>query len=96
MPKARLVGETLAIMDVPVPERLTDWGLPVALSAMARAAARLPAAEGVKVTLMVQLAPAASELPQLLVWAKSLALVPKTAMLVMLKAELPELLRVTA
>ena len=84
------------MMDVPVPERLTDWGLPAALSVMARAAERLPAAEGVKVMLMVQLAPAASELPQLLVWAKSPELAPKTAMLEMLRAELPELLRVTA
>jgi len=86
----------LAPVEMPVPERPTDWGLPVALSVMARAAARLPAADGVKVTLMVQLAPAATEMPQLLVWAKSVELVPKTAMLVMLKAELPELLRVTA
>jgi len=79
-----------------VPVRLTLCGLPVALSVMARAAARPPAAEGVKVTLMVQLAPAATLDPQLLVWAKSLALVPKTAMLEMLRAELPELVRVTA
>ena len=83
-------------VEVPVPERLTDWGLPVALSVMARAAARLPAAEGVNLMLMVQLAPAATLDPQLFVWAKSLALAPKTAMLEMLKAELPELLRVTA
>ena len=54
-------------VEVPVPERLADWGLPVALSVMARAAPRLPATEGVKVTLIVQLAPAATELPQLLV-----------------------------
>ena len=86
----------MAPVETPVPERLTDWGLPAALSVMARAAARLPAAEGVKVTLIVQLALAATEMPQLLVWAKSLALAPKTAMLVTLKAELPELLRVTA
>ena len=83
-------------VETPVPERLTDWGLPVALSVMARAAPRLPAAVGLKVALIVQLAPAATELPQLLVWAKSLALTPKTAMLVTLKAELPELVRVTA
>ena len=86
----------MAPVEMPVPERPTDWGLPVALSVTARAAERLPAAEGVKVTLMMQLAPAASELPQLLVWAKSLALMLKTAMLEMLKTELPELLRVTA
>ena len=58
-------------------------------------AARLPLAEGVKVTLMVQLAPAATLDPQLLVWAKSSALAPETAMLVMLKATLPELVRMT-
>ena len=86
----------MAMMDVPVPERLTDCGLPAALSVMATAAERLPLAAGLKVTLMVQLAPAASELPQLLDWAKSLALTPRTAMLEILKAELPELESVTA
>ena len=85
----------MAPVEMPAPERLTDWGLPVALSVMARAAARLPLAEGVKVTLVVQLAPAASELPQLLVWEKSLAFEPNTATLVMLNAALPELVRVT-
>ena len=84
------------MMDVPVPERPTDWGLPVALSVIARAAARVPLAAGVKVALMVQLAPAATLDPQLLVWAKSLALAPESAMLVMLKATLPELVKVTA
>ena len=66
------------------------------MSVMASAAVRLLAADGVKVRLMVQLAPAATLDPQLLVWAKSLALAPETAMLVMLKATLPELLSVTA
>lgn len=65
------------------------------MSVMARVAARLLLADGVKVTLMVQLAPAATEVPQLLVWAKSPALVPETAMLLTLKAALPELVRVT-
>jgi hypothetical protein len=63
---------------------------------MASAAVRLLAADGVKVRLMVQLAPAATLDPQLLVWAKSLALAPETATLVRLKAALPELLSVTA
>ena len=63
---------------------------------IASEAARLPAAEGVKVMLIVQLAPAARERPQLLVWAKSLALAPENARLVMLKAALPELVRVIA
>jgi hypothetical protein len=58
-------------------------------------AVRVPEAEGVKVTLIVQLAPAATELPHVLVCAKSPALVPVTAMLVMLKVALPVLRRVT-
>ena len=62
---------------------------------MARTAARLPLAVGVKVMLMVQLVPPATLDPQLLVWTKSLALVPDTAILVTLKAALPELERVT-
>ena len=45
--------------------------------------------------LIVQLAPAATLEPQVLVWAKSLALAPESATLVMLKAALPELVRVT-
>jgi hypothetical protein len=58
-------------------------------------AARLPLAAGVKVTLMVQFPPAATELPQVLVWAKSPALVPVTARLAMLKPAFPVLLKVT-
>jgi hypothetical protein len=57
-------------------------------------AVRLPVAAGVKVTVMAQLPPAATELPHVLVWAKSLALVPVNTRLVMLKAALPVLLRV--
>ena len=64
------------------------------MSVMVREAERLRLAEGVKVTLMVQEAPAATELPQLLVWAKSPALVPESAMLVIVKVTLPELARV--
>ena len=93
-PKERLVGERLAADAAPVPERLTLCGLPVALSVRVTAAVRVPAAVGLKVTLIVQLAPAATLDPQLLVCAKSLALAPETAMLVMLKAALPELVRV--
>ena len=58
---------TVAAVAVPVPVRLTVWGLAGALSAIATEAVRLPLAEGVKVMLIVQLAPAATELPQLLV-----------------------------
>ena len=50
-----------------MPVRLTVCGLPVALSVMVTEAVRLPGAVGVKVTLMVQLPPAGTELPQVLV-----------------------------
>jgi hypothetical protein len=52
---------------------------------------REPLTVGVKVTLSVQLALAATVEPQVLVWEKS----PLAVMLVMLRAALPELLRVT-
>jgi len=66
LPKTRLVGERPSTAAVPVPERLTVCGLPLALSVTLTEAVRLPLAEGVKVTLMVQLAPAATELPHVL------------------------------
>jgi hypothetical protein len=101
-PKLRLVDERLTAgalglvpETVPVPARVTDCGLPVALSVRLRAAVRDPLAAGVKVTLMVQLAPAATLDPQLLVCEKSLESVPVIPMLEMLKAALPVLPRVT-
>jgi len=50
-----------------VPLKLTTWGLPPALSLIVSEPLRGPLAKGLKVTLKVQLAPAASEAPQLLV-----------------------------
>ena len=50
-----------------------------------------PTEGGVKVTLTVQLAPAARLVPQLLLWAKS----PFAVMLVIVMAALPVLLKVT-
>ena len=61
------MGETETETETPVPERLTDCGLPLALSVIVREAERLRLADGVKVTLMVHEAPAATELPQSLV-----------------------------
>ena len=58
-------------------------------------AVRLPEAAGVKVTLIVQLPLAATELPQVLVWAKSPGLVPAMVRLDIVKAAVPVLLRVT-
>ncbi len=94
LPKARLVGERPAATVVPVPERLRDWGLPVALSVMLTEAERLPLVVGSKVTLIVQLPPAATELPQVLVSAKSPGLAPASAMLETLSAAVPLLVRV--
>ena len=52
------------IPSTPVPLNATDCGLPDALSAIDKLALRVPSAVGVKVTLMVQEAPGASELEQ--------------------------------
>jgi len=60
-----------------------------------RAAVHAPMAEGVNITTIVQLAFGGNRTAASVVLNKSLALTPKTAMLVMLKAELPELVRVT-
>src|SRR5580658_1560314 len=95
LPKLRLVAERFRPGAVPVPLRVTDCGLPAALSVMVTLAVWLPLAAGVKVTLMEQLAPAARELPQVLVWAKAPLLVPVMAMLVMVMATVPVLLNVT-
>ena len=78
----------------PVPESEAVWGLSGALSATERIAERVPLALGVKITLMEQLAPAASEVPQLFVWAKSPGLLPPNEMPVILRLDVPELLSV--
>jgi len=92
----RLVGERLAAAAVlaPVPERLTLWVPLEALSVRVTAAVRVPAAGGLKVTLIVQLAPIATLEPQVFVSAKSPGSAPVNAMLEMLRAALPVLLSV--
>ena len=62
MPKFRMARERLAA--VPIPARLTFCGLPAALSETLSIAVRVPDAVGLNVTVMLQLAPTASELPQ--------------------------------
>ena len=74
-----------------MPVKLTVWGLPAASSATLNVPLRVPVAVGVKVTLIAQLAPAATELPQVFVCAKS----PLAAMLVMFSVAVPVLLSVT-
>jgi len=63
-PKLKLVGENFAV--VPIPLSATVWGLPTPLSLTVSAAMRVPDPLGLNLTLMVQLAPAANELPH--VW----------------------------
>lgn len=60
-------SEKLAGAAAPVPLRATVCGLPLALSAIETDAVRVPLAAGLKMTLMVQLAPTATVLPQVLV-----------------------------
>ena len=73
MPKLPLVGVRVTV-PAPDPDKLAVC-VP-ALSVTVRVAVRVPAADGVKVTLIVQLEFAATEVPQLSVSAKSLAFVP--------------------
>src|SRR5439155_18162743 len=90
--KVSVVGERLG-KPAPVPDRLAVCGLLVALSVTVKAPLRVPVAVGVKVTLIVQFAPAATEAPQLLVWAKSPLFAPVMAMLVIVSAVLWEFVR---
>lgn len=52
------VGEAEIRKSVPVPERGTVWGLPEASSVIVIAPRRMSVVVGVKVTVIVQLAPA--------------------------------------
>jgi len=76
----------------PLPPRFTTCGLLAALSVMVNDPVLLPATVGVKVTLMVQLAPAARLEPQVLSCAK----LPVATILEMVSAAVPVLVNVTA
>ncbi len=91
VPKLSDVGLTLAAGAVPVPLNETLCGLPAASSVIVTEPMRVPVAVGVKLTLMVQLAPAAIDVPQLLLCEKS----PPTTMEEMFSVALPVLLSVT-
>jgi hypothetical protein len=67
LPNDRELADRLTAGATPVPVRLTDCGLPLALSVMVRVPLRTPVVVGVKVTLIVQLAPAPTLAPQVLV-----------------------------
>ena len=93
LPNDSDVGDTLIVGSVdaaPVPVRGRMCGLPVALSVMVTEPVRVPVAVGAQVTPMVQLPPAATELPQLLLSPKS----PLAPTLLIVKAVLPVLVRV--
>ena len=89
--KVSEVGESAARGPSPVPERLTVWGLPEALSETCRLPVRVPGAVGAKVTPIVQVDPGATLEPQLLVSPKFAVI----AMLEMVKLVMPVLERVT-
>jgi len=86
----RLVGATVSGAS-PVPVSLTSCGLVAALSVTVRAPVTAPRLVGLNVTLMVQLLLAASELPQLLLWANS----PLAAMEPISSGPEPELVSLT-
>ena len=77
--------------ETPVPVRLTVCVAGLALSVMVTAPVLVPAAVGLKVTLRVQLAPAATLEPQVLVWEK----LPLNLKLVIVRLALPVFLSVT-
>src|SRR2546422_733581 len=94
------MGAKVTAGAMPVPARDTDCGLPAALSVMFTVAARTPVAAGVKLTLIVQLAPGATEpapVGQVLpaAKAKSAACAPVMVMLVRFSGAPPLLVSVT-
>jgi hypothetical protein len=82
--------EVASAKSCPVPLSVTVWGLFAALSVSVSVPVRLPVAVGVKVTLIVQLAPGATEPAQVLVWAKSPVVLRSSGV----RAPLPPLFRV--
>lgn len=84
-----------AAAAVPVPLSVAVCGEPVALSATDRVAEKLVTEDGVNVTEIAQLAPAASELPHVFVSAKALAPAPPMVMPLMVSAALPVFFSVT-
>jgi hypothetical protein len=67
LPKFKLVGVNVMPGVAPVPVRVAVCGLFVALSVTTTVPERVPVAVGVNTTLIAQLAPAATDPPQVLV-----------------------------
>jgi len=90
-------ADKLTTGPVPVPLKPTVCGLPLALSAKLSEALRVPVADGVNVTLTVQVLLGVTVAPVQVsaLLAKSLAFVPLIVTVETLSAALPVLLRVT-
>jgi hypothetical protein len=94
LPKLNAVGETEKVDCTPVPERDTVL-LPAPPPAVTTSVATFePVVVGLNVTLIAQLAPAATEVPQLFVCENCKGLVPPSAIDVIGKAVTPVLRRV--
>ena len=92
----RAMGVTVTL-EVPVPLNAAVCGLDPALSATDTVALRAPVAVGIKVTVMMQLCFGSTDVPQLLVCAKSVGFVPVMVRLVMVTVLPPlSLVRVIA
>ena len=87
--RARFLGH------VPVPLSATLCGLPPPLSASDRAAIRGPVAVGMNRTVIVQLLPAPTAVPQLLLWEKSPKSAPAMLIDVIANAVVPTFVSVT-
>jgi len=85
-------SEKLCRVLVPLPDKLTVCGLPVALSVIDSVPVLVPVVVGVKVTLIVQLAPVLSLAVPLFASEKS----PLAVMVLMFTVLLPVLVSVTA
>jgi hypothetical protein len=94
---SELVDRVAAGPAAAVALNATVCGLPGALSEMLSVAEKVPAAVGVKMTLMVQLAPGAivTPLPQLLVWVNSDAFAPVLLIRLTVRLPPPEFVTVT-
>jgi hypothetical protein len=94
--KVKLESESETAGAIPVPERVTVCGLSLALSLKLSEALRLPVADGVKVTLTVQVPFGITVAPvqASALLAKSLAFEPVSPTLVMVRFAVPLLVTV--
>lgn len=89
------LGLMPAVKSAPVPVSASVDGPATALLVIVSVPLRVPAPAGVKVRVIVQVAPGFTALVHVLVWEKSDPLAPLIAIFEIVKAALPELLIVT-